>query len=90
MPRRCDAFQMRSAGLADVVHLVAHRWRYALPTEPLPEPCLFDAELAIAACGDWGRGPRVEGAYLSGCAAAGRLLGLRRGPAQRTLFEDAG
>jgi hypothetical protein len=67
-------------------HLVAHRWRFALPTEPLPEPCLFDPELAIAACGDWAGGPRVEGAYLSGCAAAGRLLGLRPGPTQPSLF----
>jgi len=56
----------------------------------LPESCLFDAVLAIAACGDWVRGPRVEGNYLSGCAAAGRLLGLRLGPAQPSLFEDAG
>jgi predicted NAD/FAD-dependent oxidoreductase len=56
----------------------------------LLESCLFDAELAIAACGDWARGPRVEDASLSGCAAAGRLLGLRPGPAQPTLFEDAG
>lgn len=70
-------------------HLVAHRWRFALPTEPLPEPCLFDPALAIAACGDWAGGARVEGAYLSGCAAADRLLGLRPGPAQPSLFDDA-
>lgn len=57
-------------------HRVAHRWRYALPPEPLAESCLFDAELQVAACGDWCAGPRVEGAFLSGAAAAGRVMGL--------------
>ena len=55
---------------------VAHRWRYALPPEPLEDRCLFDAEMQVAACGDWCAGPRVEGAFLSGMAAAGRVLGL--------------
>ena len=53
----------------------AHFWRYAIPPEPLGTRCLFDPELAIAACGDWCGGPRVEGAYLSGVAAAGRMMG---------------
>ncbi len=53
----------------------AHRWRFALPAAPLGEGCVFDAELAIGACGDWAHGARVEGAYLSGAAVAGRLLG---------------
>jgi photolyase PhrII len=70
------------------VHLVAHRWRFALPTEPLSKPCLFDHALALAACGDWAGGPRVEGAFLSGCAAAGRLLDLRSNAAQLSLFDD--
>ena len=55
---------------------VAHRWRHAIPTEPLLENCLFDADMQIAACGDWCAGPRVEGAFLSGAAAAGRVMGL--------------
>jgi predicted NAD/FAD-dependent oxidoreductase len=55
---------------------VAHRWRYALPTEPLAESCLFDPEMKVAACGDWCGGPRVEGAFLSGVSAAGRVMGL--------------
>ena len=50
------------------------RWRYALPTEPLPERYLFDAGAAVGACGDWCGGPRVEGAYLSGVAMATRVL----------------
>jgi predicted NAD/FAD-dependent oxidoreductase len=59
-------------------HLVAHRWRHALPAEPLADPCLFDPELRVGACGDWCGGPRVEGAFLSGLALADRLLTLRR------------
>jgi hypothetical protein len=67
-------------------HLRAHRWRFALPVEPRPEPCLFDRDLALVACGDWCAGPRVEGAYRSGAAAAGRLLSLHSGEHQLRLF----
>lgn len=55
---------------------IAHRWRYAIPTEPLSDSCLFDAEMQVAGCGDWCAGPRVEGAFLSGAASAGRVMGL--------------
>ena len=60
----------------DPKHLTAHRWRFALPLEPLPETFLFDANLRLAACGDWCGGPRVEGAFLSGLAAADEILTL--------------
>jgi predicted NAD/FAD-dependent oxidoreductase len=60
--------------------VAAHRWRYALPTEPLRDRCLFDRDLRIGACGDWCCGPRVEGAFLSGAAMAGRVLGLLTEP----------
>lgn len=50
-----------------------HRWRYAAPLDPLPEPCLWDPNLRIGACGDWCGGPRVEGAFLSGLAMAARI-----------------
>lgn len=56
--------------------LRAHRWRFAQPTTTTPEPCLFDEDRCLAAAGDWCGGPRVEGAYLSGCAAAERFLAL--------------
>jgi hypothetical protein len=63
-------------------HLVAHRWRFALPIEPIAEACLFDDDLAVVACGDWVGGPRVEGAFLSGSDAAGRLVSLQPSPSQ--------
>jgi predicted NAD/FAD-dependent oxidoreductase len=61
--------------MPSVAHSAAHFWRYAIPTSPLTESCLFDGELRIAACGDWCAGPRVEGAFLSGAAAAGQIMG---------------
>jgi predicted NAD/FAD-dependent oxidoreductase len=66
-----EAFNRALGGPVDApVHLAAHRWRYALPTEPLAQACLADPELRVVACGDWCGGPRVEGAFLSGLAAA--------------------
>lgn len=47
-----------------------HRWRYAIPPEPLTQPYLFDPTSRIGAAGDWCNGPRVEGAFLSGNALA--------------------
>ncbi len=55
-------------------YLTAHFWRYAIPPQPLEMKCLFDEGHAVIACGDWCGGPRVEGAYLSGVAAAGKIL----------------
>lgn len=66
------------------VHVDAHRWRFALPAEPLAEACLADPELRLVACGDWCGGPRIEGAYLSGLAAARRVAELDPQP-RRTL-----
>ena len=39
---------------------MAHRWRYALPHEPLASRFIFDHETKLGACGDWCGGPRVE------------------------------
>ena len=61
-------------GRAAVVDARLHRWRHATPREPLPERCLEVAPGALLA-GDAFGGPRVEGAYLSGLAAADRILG---------------
>ncbi|TWT78375.1 protoporphyrinogen oxidase [Posidoniimonas polymericola] len=56
------------------IWFAAHRWRFALPPEPLSEPFLLDVPSRSAACGDWCGGPQVEGAYLSGVRLADRLL----------------
>jgi predicted NAD/FAD-dependent oxidoreductase len=53
----------------------AHRWLYSLVEQPLDVGALWAPELQLAVCGDWCQGARIEGAYLSGIAAAGQLLG---------------
>ena len=74
------------------VHLQAHRWKFAIPVDPPETRCFFDSASGIAVCGDWAGGPRVEGAFLSGMAAAGRILGSlsptgnRGRPQQLELF----
>jgi predicted NAD/FAD-dependent oxidoreductase len=62
-----------------VAHLSAHRRRYAVAAQPVGEPCLFDGELGLGACGDWCLGGgRVEAVFLSGRSIAGRLLAADR------------
>ncbi len=64
-------------GLApfEPVHLTGHRWSFARPAREADLDCVWQPEQTIAMCGDWCRGGRVEGAYLSGVAAAGRVVG---------------
>ena len=73
--------------LADFVTLVgataarpsfsqAHLWRYAFVERAVGSDCLASDDSRIVACGDWCLGPRVEAAFLSGTAAAGRVLSL--------------
>lgn len=70
-----DAFSEATGEMiVDPVNMAAHRWRYARPQQPLDVPCLWDATMQVAACGDWCDGPRIEGAVLSGEAAAGAVL----------------
>ncbi|MBA4106390.1 MAG: hypothetical protein C0485_11580 [Pirellula sp.] len=54
--------------------VAGHRWRYARPIDLLPQRFLLDPAIRLAACGDWCGGPRIEGAFLSGLAAANALL----------------
>ena len=76
-----------ATGLAPVepVYLQAHRWRYALAENPLSDMCLWDADSQIGVSGDWCANSRVEGAFLSGAAIAGRVMGIPdNGPRQTT------
>ncbi len=60
---------------------LAHRWRFARAASGAREACLFDRQLGLSVCGDafarGGERQSVERAFLSGQAAAGRILSLR-------------
>ncbi|MBK9371776.1 MAG: NAD(P)-binding protein [Deltaproteobacteria bacterium] len=71
------AFSELTGAEVHPVEATAHRWRYALAAGPFGEAALWDNTLGLGACGDWCVGPRVEAAYLSGVAMAGRVLGRR-------------
>lgn len=75
LPKLLQAF-WQATGVTSCTPLfqTSHRWRYALPTEPLPDRFLFDADQKMGACGDWCGGPRVEGAFLSGYSLANEIL----------------
>jgi len=57
-----------------------HGWLYSKPSTVDPEPCMLasaDTQLPpLALAGDAFNGPRVEGAVVSGWAAAAVLGGL--------------
>jgi renalase len=59
-----------------VVETSLARWRYSWVTNPHPEPCLVASDdPPLVFCGDAFGQPKVEGAALSGLAAADHLLG---------------
>jgi predicted NAD/FAD-dependent oxidoreductase len=61
-----------------IVETSLARWRYSWVTNPHPEPCLVaSGSLPLLFCGDAFGQPKVEGAALSGLAAADHLLGSR-------------
>ena len=57
-----------------VAYMAAHRWRYSHGSDPADRRALFDPGAGLVVCGDWLAGGRVEGAFLSGAAAAGYVL----------------
>ena len=61
---------------SNVVSTQLARWRYSWVSESHPEPYLLAQNSpALVFCGDSFAQPKVEGATLSGLAAAGALLG---------------
>jgi renalase len=65
-------------GAANILASQLHRWRYSKPTQLYPDVCLHLAERpSLTLAGDVFAGPRVEGAVLSGLAAADALLGAK-------------
>ncbi|MEO0975481.1 MAG: FAD-dependent oxidoreductase, partial [Pseudomonadota bacterium] len=60
-------------GSLQVQRALAHRWRYAIAASPLAAGAVSVAGNALVAAGDWACGSRVEGAWLSGRAAARAL-----------------
>ncbi len=63
---------------AQITDVQLHRWRYATPVELQPEPCLVKADGCLVFAGDAFGGPRIEGAFRSGLAAADAVLSLTR------------
>jgi predicted NAD/FAD-dependent oxidoreductase len=60
---------------AEIVESHVRRWRYSKPLRTHPEPCLYcDNHGPLVFAGDAFAGPRVEGAVLSGMAAAKCIL----------------
>ena len=53
-----------------IVASMVRRWRFAAPVDPWPEPCWIDDEHLVVVAGDLFAGPKVEGAFDSGLAAA--------------------
>lgn len=70
-----ELFRALSLEPQEPIHTSAHRWKYALVPSSEPLQQCYDREAGIAVCGDWTHGSRIEGAFLSGLSAAGRVLG---------------
>lgn len=62
-----------------LLHGAAHRWRYARVAPDGPG-ALWNAGLALGACGDWVLGPRVELAWRSGVDLARRMCAAKELP----------
>ena len=57
-----------------VIEYQVHRWRYSLPKTFYSELCLVLSELPLVMAGDAFVAPKIEGAVLSGLAAAQAII----------------
>jgi len=57
-----------------IIKYQVHRWRYSLPKTFYPEPCLVLPELSLVMAGDAFVAPKIEGAIMSGLAAAKAII----------------
>ena len=69
-----SAAKLCGVDIAAAPHIALHRWLYASVSASPKMGALHDAASGLTACGDWCLGGRVEGAYLSGLAAAEMVL----------------
>jgi predicted NAD/FAD-dependent oxidoreductase len=60
-------------GDATVVESQLKRWRFATPRRVWPDPCWIGPDGRLVLAGDAFAGPKFEGAYVSGLAAASAL-----------------
>lgn len=72
-------FQALSLPPVEPVLLESRYWPEAAAENPMNAGCVWDPALRLGVCGDWCQMSRVEGAVLSGMAAAGRILALKAG-----------
>ena len=65
-------------GGAGVRRTAVYRWVHSMPAEPFKDEFVHvEGPPSLLFCGDAYAGPKVEGAVMSGLAAAERLLGAR-------------
>ncbi len=63
---------------AEVLDVVLHRWRDATPNVAYPKRCWTARGGRLVLAGDAFGGSRVEGAFLSGLAAASAVAGAEQ------------
>lgn len=68
-------FQSTGFNIPQPFFMKAHRWGSAFPAASIAkeDKCLWDKNKRLAICGDFCVSPNVEGAVLSGMAAASKL-----------------
>lgn len=72
---RLGIFNTGAAPTPEILDQRVQRWRYAGPVQVWPEATVvFGQDHPVALAGETFAGPKVEGAFLSGLAAAGAIM----------------